>query len=83
LATPHKLVDVNDAACCDEATAWWTALTSSGGKGIQTQDNLRQRIPDPPVRERPHVIKVRTLATLPVGSCYALRSNGSWGPFQV
>jgi hypothetical protein len=50
---------------------------------IQTQDNLRQRIPDPPVRERPHVIKVRPLATLPVGSCYALRSNGSWGLFQV
>jgi protein phosphatase len=33
LATPHKLVDVNDAASCDEATAWWTELTSSGGKG--------------------------------------------------
>jgi len=50
---------------------------------IQTQDNLRQRIPDPPVRDRPHVIKVRPLATLPVGNCYALRSNGSWGLFQV
>jgi protein phosphatase len=34
LATPHKLVDVNDAASCDEATAWWTALTSSDGKGM-------------------------------------------------
>jgi hypothetical protein len=33
LATPHKLVDVNDAASCDEATAWWTALTSSDGNG--------------------------------------------------
>jgi hypothetical protein len=35
LATPHNLVDVNDAASCDEATAWWTALTSSDGKGSQ------------------------------------------------
>ena len=34
MATPHKLVDVNDAASCDEATAWWTALTSSDGKGM-------------------------------------------------
>lgn len=34
LATPHKLVDVNDTASCDEATAWWTALTSSGGEGM-------------------------------------------------
>jgi hypothetical protein len=50
---------------------------------IQTQDNLRQRIPDPPVPDRPHVIKVRPLATLPVGSCYALRANGSWGLFNV
>lgn len=50
---------------------------------IQTQDNVRQRTPDPPVSGRPHVIKVRPLATLPVGSCYALRSNGSWGLFQV
>jgi hypothetical protein len=29
------------------------------------------------------VIKVRPLATLPVGSCYALRANGSWGLFNV
>ncbi len=34
LATPHKLVDVNDAASCDEAIAWWTALTSVGGEGM-------------------------------------------------
>jgi protein phosphatase len=34
LATPHKLVDVNDAASCDEATTWWTTLTSSGGEGM-------------------------------------------------
>ena len=34
LATPHKLVDVNDTASCDEATAWWTAMTGSGGEGI-------------------------------------------------
>jgi hypothetical protein len=50
---------------------------------IQTQDNLRQRIPDPPVPNRPHVIKVQPLTTLAVGSCYALRSNGSWGLFKV
>jgi len=34
LATPHKLVDLNDSASCDEATAWWTALTSAGGEGM-------------------------------------------------
>jgi protein phosphatase len=34
LATPHKLVDLNDAASCDEATAWWTVLTNSGGEGM-------------------------------------------------
>jgi protein phosphatase len=34
LATPHKLVDLNDAASCDEAIAWWTALTSVGGEGM-------------------------------------------------
>lgn len=34
VATPHKLVDVNDAASCEEAIAWWTALTSSGGEGM-------------------------------------------------
>jgi len=50
---------------------------------IHTQENLRQRIPDPPFPNRPHVIKVRPLTTLPVGSCYALRANGTWGLFQV
>lgn len=50
---------------------------------IQTQDNLQQRIPGPPVPDRPHVIKVRPLTSLGVGNCYALRCNGSWGLFQV
>lgn len=50
---------------------------------IQTQDNLQQRIPGPPVPDRPHVIKVRPLTSLSVGNCYALRCNGSWGLFQV
>jgi len=50
---------------------------------IQTQNHLRQRIPDPPVPNRPHVINVRPLTSLSVGSCYALRANGSWGLFQV
>jgi hypothetical protein len=50
---------------------------------IRTQDNLRERIPEPPALGRPHVIKVRPLTSLAVGSCYALRSNGRWGLFQV
>jgi hypothetical protein len=50
---------------------------------IQTHNNLQQRIPGPPCAGRPHVVQVRPLTTLGVGSCYALRSNGSWGLFQV
>jgi hypothetical protein len=50
---------------------------------IQTQENLQQRIPGPPMPGRPHVIKVRPLTSLGVGNCYALRCNGSWGLFQV
>jgi hypothetical protein len=50
---------------------------------IQTQDNLFKRIPNPPVGGRPHVLAVRPLTSLGVGSCYALRANGSWGLFQV
>lgn len=34
LATPNKLVDVNDGASCDDAIAWWTAMTSAGGEGM-------------------------------------------------
>lgn len=34
LATPFKLVDVNDTASCDEAAEWWFAMTSSGGEGM-------------------------------------------------
>lgn len=48
-----------------------------------TQDNVRARIPECPVPDRPHVVKVRPLTSLPTGSCYALRANGSWGIFQV
>jgi hypothetical protein len=50
---------------------------------IQTQDNLFKRIPNPPVASRPHILNVRPLTSLGVGSCYALRSNGNWGLFRV
>ncbi len=50
---------------------------------IQTKENLRERIPFAPVPNRPHVLQVRPLTSLSVGSCYALRCNGTWGLFQV
>jgi hypothetical protein len=50
---------------------------------VQTQEQLRARIPEAPVAGRPHVIKVRPLTSLSRGSCYALRSDGSWGIFKV
>ena len=50
---------------------------------IRTQDNLRERIPRCPRPNGLHVINVRPLTTLPVGSCYATRCNGKWGLFQV
>jgi hypothetical protein len=50
---------------------------------IQTKGNLRERIPAPPAPNRPHVLQVRPLTSLSVGSCYALRCNGTWGVFQV
>jgi hypothetical protein len=50
---------------------------------IRTQDNLRERIPRCPRPNGLHVISVRPLTTLPVGSCYATRCNGKWGLFQV
>ncbi|MES2391204.1 MAG: polynucleotide kinase-phosphatase [Acidobacteriota bacterium] len=34
LATPFLIVDVNDPASCDTASAWWTELTSSGREGM-------------------------------------------------
>jgi protein phosphatase len=34
LATPFKIVDVNDPASCDQAAGWWQTLTSAGGEGI-------------------------------------------------
>jgi polynucleotide kinase-phosphatase len=34
LATPNRLVDINDPASCDAAIAWWTEMTSTGGEGM-------------------------------------------------
>ncbi|MFZ0744522.1 MAG: polynucleotide kinase-phosphatase, partial [Terracidiphilus sp.] len=34
LATPSKIVDVNDTTNCDQAAEWWQALTSAGGEGM-------------------------------------------------
>jgi protein phosphatase len=34
LATPFKIVDVNDTASREQATEWWVALTSTGGEGM-------------------------------------------------
>ena len=34
LATPCRIVDVNDTSSCDQAAEWWQAMTSSGGEGI-------------------------------------------------
>lgn len=34
LATPYRIVDVNDTVQVEEATTWWTELTESGGEGM-------------------------------------------------
>ena len=34
LATPYKVVDLNDAVSCDEAAAWWSELTAAGNEGM-------------------------------------------------
>ena len=34
LATPFKVVDLNDGNSCAEAVAWWTEMTSRGGEGM-------------------------------------------------
>ena len=34
LATPFRLVDLNDDHSCAEAVAWWTQMTSRGGEGM-------------------------------------------------
>jgi protein phosphatase len=34
LATPFKIVDLNDTASCDQATEWWVVMTSAGGEGM-------------------------------------------------
>jgi len=34
LATPYKVVNLNDAASINDATEWWLALTAKGGEGM-------------------------------------------------
>lgn len=34
LATPFRVVDLNDATSVDGATAWWTEMTTAGGEGM-------------------------------------------------
>jgi polynucleotide kinase-phosphatase len=34
LATPHKVIDVNDEANISDAVNWWTDLTEKGGEGM-------------------------------------------------
>ncbi|MFC4453732.1 polynucleotide kinase-phosphatase [Deinococcus sonorensis] len=34
IQTAHRRVDLNDPERCDEAEAWWLALTAAGGEGM-------------------------------------------------
>ncbi len=34
LATPFRVVDINDPASCESATAWWTEMTAAGNEGM-------------------------------------------------
>ena len=34
MATPYRTVELDDEESCGEATAWWEALTESGGEGM-------------------------------------------------
>jgi protein phosphatase len=34
MATTHRAVDLRDEANCEEATAWWSEMTSRGGEGM-------------------------------------------------
>jgi protein phosphatase len=34
IATPFQIVDLNDAASCESAIAWWTELTANGREGM-------------------------------------------------
>lgn len=34
VATPHRVVDLADAAQCADVTAWWEQLTAAGGEGM-------------------------------------------------
>ncbi len=34
VATPYRIVDLDDDTSRDEATAWWAALTEAGGEGM-------------------------------------------------
>jgi hypothetical protein len=49
----------------------------------ETQMRLMQMIPAPSRPDRPHVIQVRPVASLKVGECYYLFSNGKLGRGQI
>jgi protein phosphatase len=34
LATPFRVVDINDPTSCEDATAWWTEMTAAGNEGM-------------------------------------------------
>jgi protein phosphatase len=34
LATPYRLVELEDEDSCRDATAWWTEMTAAGGEGM-------------------------------------------------
>jgi protein phosphatase len=34
LATPFRIVDINDQTSCEDAVAWWTEMTSAGNEGM-------------------------------------------------
>jgi len=48
-----------------------------------TNNDLKQLIPQSPVLNQPHIIDVRPLSTLKVGECYYSLSDGSWGRKQI
>ena len=34
LATPYRVVELGDAASCEEAVAWWSSMTANGREGM-------------------------------------------------
>ena len=34
IATPHRVVDLSDAASCESAMEWWASMTAGGGEGM-------------------------------------------------